>query len=329
MADDIAKKDPILQKALEVKDRIAPQFMANPNVTGVGVGYRIVNGQRTREVCIRVYVSKKRPRHELRAEEVLPDSMEGIPVDVIEATFEIQQGEPPVSEHQRRHNPLVGGISIGNFILGGSGTLGVSVFDNVRREDMILSNWHVMCGRFDCAVGEAIIQPGTGGDDTGGAGDVVARLHRFALTDQVDGAIARLTGDRFLLKDVLGLGAVSEVGSPALGMRVRKAGRTTGVTVGTIADESADISVGGYPDGTRTFHNQIVIEDDEVSRRGDSGSVWIDDSNRVIGLHFAGSTDGTRADANPIAAVLAALNINLRIGITMHDFVAITANVLF
>ena len=51
-------------------------------------------------------------------------------------------------------------------------------------------------------------------------------------------------------------------------------------------------------------------------------------SNRVVGLNFAGDDDGKQAIANPIGAVLEALNINLRVGITMHGFVAITTNLL-
>jgi hypothetical protein len=102
------------------------------------------------------------------------------------------------------------------------------------------------------------------------------------------------------------------------------------VTVGTIGDVSADVDV-DYSSlglGVRTFRNQIVIEDgDQVSRRGDSGSIWIDNSNRIIGLNFAGS--GTRGIANPISAVLQTLNIHLSVGVTMQDFIAITSNVLF
>jgi len=282
-------------------------------------------------ISIRVYVAKKLPKQDLRPEELLPENVEGIPVDVIEATFQIHQdgSDLPISEHQRRRNLLVGGISIGNLLLGGSGTLGASVFDNNSGQHMVLSNWHVLCGRFDCSVGEPIIQPGQGGGDSGGPGDMVARLHRFALTDEVDAAIARLTGHRFLLRQVLGIGAVWKVGTPGLGMPVRKSGRTTGVTVGTITDESADVDVGGYPDGTRTFHNQILIEDgNQISRKGDSGSVWIDDSNRVVGLNFAGSLSGDLGIANPISAVLQALNINLRVGVTMQDFIAVTSSIL-
>jgi hypothetical protein len=299
--------------------------MTRPNVTGVGVGYKVVGGRLTDVISIRVYVAKKLPKEALRPEELLPESLQGIPVDVIEATFHIHLGE----DNRTRHNPLVGGISIGNLTLGGSGTLTVSVFDNVTKEDMILSNWHVLCGRFNCAVGESIIQPGQGGGDTGTSGDIVARLYRTALTDQVDAAIARLTGDRFLLKEILGFGSVTDLGIPQLGMQVRKSGRTTGLTTGKIVDISATVGINGYPDGAHTFHNQIQISDgNQVSRPGDSGSLWIDDSNRAIALNFAGSVDGTLGTANPFSAVLQALNIDLAIGITQQDFIAATDDIL-
>lgn len=139
-------QDAILRRALEVKEKFVVRLKAYPNVTGVGVGYKVFKGCRTDEICLRVYVKKKFPRQELRPEEVLPEEVlpervEGIPVDVIEATFRILLAlpAPPREAHRRRHNPLVGGISIGNSALGGSGTLGVSVFDNESGEDMMFS----------------------------------------------------------------------------------------------------------------------------------------------------------------------------------------------
>jgi len=327
MYDENEKHEPEVKKAHEMKEKNASLLMGKANVTGVGVGYKIKNGKKTKQISIRVYVSKKLPKEKLSPGDLLPKKIGNIPVDVIEADFEIHQDPSIPSNHRLRFNPLLGGISIGNLSLGGSGTLGVSVFDNTLGEDMMLSNWHVLCGRFTCATGETIIQPGSGGGDTGGAGDVVGTLYRSALTNQVDAAIARLTGDRFLLKELFGWGSVSSVAAPRLGMRVRKSGRTTGITSGVITDESADISIRGYPDGTRSFRNQVIIENgSQVSRPGDSGSIWIDDSNNAVGLNFAGS--GDMGVANPMPAVLAALNINFRFGITMHDFVAITANTL-
>ncbi len=318
------KNEPALAKAYAVKKEFEPELRSKANVTGVGVGYKVKNGKITDQVSVRVYVSKKLSKESLDPGDLIPNVINDVPVDVIEADFVIHQDPSVPANHRLRFNPLLGGISVGNFI---TGTLGVSVFDNALGEDMILSNWHVFCGSATCMQGEAIIQPGRHGGDTGGPRDIVARLHRVALTDEVDGAIARLTGDRFLLKQVFGRGTVSQVAAPRLGMRVRKSGRTSGLTSGMITDESADVTVSGYPGGNRSFRNQVIIENgDQLSLAGDSGSVWIDDSNSAVGLNFAGSA--SRALANPMPAVLATLQINFKRGITMQDFVAITYNTI-
>jgi hypothetical protein len=315
-----------LRRAREVKETSRERLRAYPNVTGVGVGYKEVSGERTDRVAIRVYVARKVPRDQLADQDILPDQIDDVPIDVIEARFEAHASTLLDDDHRSRRNPLLGGISIGNVLLGGSGTLGGSLFDNRTQQDMILSNWHVLCGRADCASGEPIIQPGTGGGDTGQATDVVGRLLRSALTDEVDAAIARLSGDRFLLRELLGVGPFSGVADPVLGLSVTKSGRTTGVTTAVVTDVSADADVNGYPGGSRSFRNQVVIEDSSPSEPGDSGSLWLDQSAHVVALNFAGSPG--RAIANRIIAVLETLDINVDRGITMQSFVAATNTLL-
>ena len=217
---------------------------------------------------------------------------------------------------------MVGGISVGNVVIGGSGTIGFSVFDNITREGMILSNWHVLCGRLTCALGESIIQPGQGSPDTGQPTDEVAKLYRAVLTDRVDAALGRLTGSRFLSQNILGRDTIFKIGTPLLGMTVRKSGRSSGVTHATITDISADIDI-LYDKVVRHFLEQVVIEGTDASLPGDSGSIWGNDQGEAIGLNFAGINNGTIAFANPFQQVAAALNINLNDGITMQDFVAI------
>ena len=315
-----------VERAKSAKDRVAATLRRYPNVAGLGVGYKIVGGQRTPTVCIRVYVRKKVPEAKLSPSEVIPPEIDGVPTDVIEDTFRIHQA-PPIGEHRRRRALLTGGISVGNGILGGSGTLGTTVFDARTGEQLLLSNWHVLCGRNDCAVGEPIIQPGTGGDDEGRAVDVVARLARFSLTDVVDAAVARLTGHRMLFEEILGLGKATGAAVAVLGERARKSGRTTGVTPGEVADVDADFDV-DYSDlglGTLHFERQIVIEGDAVSLPGDSGSVWVNERNEVIGLNFAGGSSGDRADANPIADVIADLGIQVLPGVP--DYVVLSGPV--
>jgi hypothetical protein len=322
-ADDEAT----VKGARRAREKFAEALKSRANVTGLGVGYKVVAGRRTGQVAVRVYVSRKLPPAQLSPHDLVPPLLDGVPTDVIEAHFKTQQGPPPISEHRRRRSPLMGGISVGNLRLGGSGTLGVSVYDDVSREDMILSNWHVLCGRDQCAVGEVVIQPGTGDADVGGPSDGVGTLWRAVLSDRVDAALARLNGRRFLLRDVLGIGLVTELGTPRLGLRVRKSGRTTGVTTGFITDDDAEVDVTGYPGGTRTFRHQIIIEDGLLSAPGDSGSVWVDDADRAVALLFAGSD--VLAAANPLRRVFLELKCNLASGVAQQDFIAITHSTLF
>jgi hypothetical protein len=317
LAEKMAEKDPVLLKAREVKNKSFPRLMTYPNVTGVGVGYKMVKGQRTEEICLRVYVSRKVPKSELQPAEILPEKVEGLPVDVIEADFKILPSGTSSDDPGARHDPLLGGISVGTLDRDHTGTLGGWAVDNLSGELLLLSNWHVLCGSLACTVGERIVQPGPA--DGGGSSDLVARLHRWALTSEVDAAVARLTGARPLLQEVLGLGPVSDVREPLLGLRVHKSGQTSGVTTGFIVDESATIGVGDYPGGTQTFHDQFIVQGEgEIAKHGDSGSIFIDDLNWLVGLLFAGSPHF--AVANPMLAVLDALNIS--IGLSVIDLIS-------
>jgi hypothetical protein len=309
-----------LARAQAAKSRFADELRAYPNVVGVGVGRKEVDGRHTETLSVRVYVSRKLPESELEASQVIPKEVADVPTDVIEDTFRIHV-VLPVSEHQRWRAILNPGISIGNAVLGGSGTLGACVFDAHTGAQLLLSNWHVICGRTNCAAGEAIIQPGTGGDDTGTANDVVARLERTVLTDVVDAGVAAITGHRMLFEEVLGLQAVRGTAAATLGETASKSGRTTGVTSATVTDVDADLDI-DYSElgmGTRHFHGQLVLEGDDASRSGDSGSGWLNDRNELIGLNFAGSDSGGRAIANPIGAVVAALDIIVGRGVPLHD----------
>ena len=302
--------DAAIKLVIDAKRRHRSRLLRYPNVTGIGVAEQETEGARTGTFCLRVYVSRKIALAELAPRDVLPREINGVAVDVVEDEFSIHK-----ATSKERHTTLLGGISVGNPALGGAGTLGSTAYDRGSGQQLLLSNWHVICGRDNCLAGEPIIQPGE--FDGGRPGDVVARLHRWALTDEVDAAVALITGHRFLGDRLLNLGRLRGIGTAALGQTTRKSGRTTGVTAGTIDDIDADLSVGDYPDGTRTFHHQIVIIGPGVSAKGDSGSVWMDIQNQAIGLNFAGSAN--RAIANPIHTVLDALHIDLGPGPALHE----------
>lgn len=87
---------------------------------------------------------------------------------------------------------------------------------------------------------------------------------------------------------------------------MKKCGRTSRATSGTIRSVNATARVSGYPTGTRVFTNQIQTT--FMLRPGDSGSVLINSSNnKVVGLGFAGSS--SRSFHNHIRKIrLATLN---------------------
>ncbi len=122
----------------------------------------------------------------------------------------------------------------------------------------------------------------------------------------VDAAVAKPVNDDIIEDAILKIGAVSGTVDAAVGMKVRKSGRTTGYTEGVINTLDATIEV-GYGSNVAVFEQQILTND--MSDPGDSGSLIVSEDNRAVGLLFAGSSSVTVI--NPIAAVLSALNIKI------------------
>jgi hypothetical protein len=71
-------------RAMEVKARYEVALLKKANVVGVGVGFREVGGELTYEVALVVSVTRKLPATQLSPQDVIPDRIEGIPVDVRE-----------------------------------------------------------------------------------------------------------------------------------------------------------------------------------------------------------------------------------------------------
>ena len=108
MYNNSEKNGAVLKKAHDVKKKNKSRLMNKANVNGVGVGYKIKNGKRTKQVSIRVYVSKKVSKEKLAPRDLLPKIIENIPVDVIEAKFEVDQDPSIPGNHRLRFNPLLG-----------------------------------------------------------------------------------------------------------------------------------------------------------------------------------------------------------------------------
>ncbi len=129
------------------------------------------------------------------------------------------------------------------------------------------------------------------------------------VDNSYDAALARLNDPSMFSDKIQNIGKVDGTLPPTLGMRVRKMGRTSGLTFGTITLLNATVNVGYTTSrGHRTarFTGQVITE--AMSQGGDSGALIVDATqNKAVGLLFAGSPLATIF--TPIDVVLAGLNV--------------------
>lgn len=180
------------------------------NVTGVDIGYRYKDGQRTDELAIRVHVKEKLPETALEAAQVFPKEIDEVPVDVIQAVYSLSKETmlEPVSGRKSRVDLLQPGVSISHPRVT-AGTFGLLVYDRRTGQPCILSNWHVLAGSSEAQPGDPIIQPGQA-DGGRTSRDTIARLERMLLGQDGDAAIALLNGRRTFRREQWETGEVIE-----------------------------------------------------------------------------------------------------------------------
>ncbi|WP_329493427.1 hypothetical protein OG267_04400 [Kitasatospora herbaricolor] len=131
-----------------------PDYLQDPNISSVGVGYRTNGTPEAQEIALQFTVDKKVGPEDLEAlgttavpESVTVDGVE-VPTQVIERTFApdfrvVAETESPV--RKQRLDPVVPGASVGNTRQA-TGTIGLLVFDRADGTPYVLSNWHVLHG---------------------------------------------------------------------------------------------------------------------------------------------------------------------------------------
>jgi len=184
----------------------------------------------------------------------------------------------------------------------------------------ILSNNHVLADVNKAKRGDLIVQPGLA--DVACVktpSEAVANFTRAVKlnfgggTNTVDAAIAEvISGD--VSANIMNIGAIgSTMVAPSPGLPVQKQGTTTCLKTGTISSVGAQVQV-KYGNGkVAKFVNQILINVQDFSGPGDSGSLIVtqDACPQAVGLLFAGSADQSSTIANPISSVLSKLHVSM------------------
>jgi hypothetical protein len=323
-----------------------PELFRKENVVATGVGYKSVEGKKTDELSIICSVATKMSKQSLSNKDLIPSTIQGMPVDV-EATGVIHAQQDPTGKFR----PAPGGVSVGHYRIT-AGTLGCWVKKNNLYH--ILSNNHVLANSNDASSGDSILQPGPY-DGGSNPGDQIATLSEFIpiefeggggggspcpiangvasvlnglaaavgsstrltpsrvdarrqqATNLVDAAIAEPLNQNDVRNEILNIGVVTETAEATLGMSVKKMGRTTSFTTGTILQVDVTSSVSYGTGKTAVFVDQLMAG--AMSQGGDSGSAVVSADNKLVGLLFAGSTSTTII--NRIQNVFSALNITL------------------
>jgi len=251
---------------------------------------------------IRIYVEKEKDLLKLPSEisiQGVSKPIEGIVIGRVE-----------IQPNTGKYRPAPGGVSIGHKDIS-AGTLGCVVWDKQTMQRVILSNNHVLAHSNLAGIGDEILQPGP--YDGGSLGDKIALLSRFIEikkppeTNLVDAAIAVPINDNLVSDEILRIGEVKGIAGAREGLSVKKTGRTTDFTTGTISDIHATIKVHGYPFGYALFEDQIIAT--RMSAPGDSGSAVLSMDDKIVGLLFAGSKITTVI--NKIQNVFSLLDLDL------------------
>ena len=141
-----------LNKTREALKAMREELLGRANVVATGVGYKITKGEKTPTLSVICSVAQKVKVSDLSPKDRVPETMDGIPTDVI------QTGKfRAFAVRTDRVRPAPGGVSIGHRDIT-AGTLGCLVKKNGVLH--ILSNNHVLANSNDASVGDAILQPG-------------------------------------------------------------------------------------------------------------------------------------------------------------------------
>lgn len=314
------------------------------NLVGVGQGHKYTRGTNTGEKALVILVKKKHPKSELSRSQVIPGILEDVPTDIIEVgdikllTARRELCRPAQPGMSLGHYK----ISAGTF--GAVVKDKISGEPLILSNNHVLANiTDGHDGRAN--IGDPITQPGIydGGkvtDCTIGHLRRFVPLHHEVITphckiaklfesvlnkcirafrpeyqvqvlrdsekqNQTDCAVAAPINPESIRAEILEFGVVNGSRKPELGMRVKKSGRTTGITYGQIVATNITFKVSMSNQAYGLFTDQILAT--PMSMPGDSGSLILTDDNYAVGLLFAGSEQATMF--NNIEIVLEKLNV--------------------
>jgi len=265
------------------------QYRNNHNVFLIDIGNKHENYVRKEELCVRIH-----------ADSVITINPEYSDFQLIYYPNFGEKRSVVSKELARtqRANLVLPGISLGTSV---TGTLGLICYDKLNGlNKCLLTAAHVIPGE----IGSPVTQPGGGLDRGRIRNDTIGNILRFDPGG--DAAIASFNKWRNEpdLKQFGTKNTIKNLGKVQIGDILTKSGRTSGVTKALVD------GIGVY--FLRTSYSVKVIKGfklvplngqnskiEEISDKGDSGSIWFDPSkNAGIGLLIAGANSTKKYHLN-------------------------------
>ena len=329
-------------EALAIKTRVAPQLLALPGVTAVGLGSKETGGQPTGELALKVFVTVKRPAGEVAAAELIPAEIDGLRTDVIQSGRRHLVADPAgavISEHrdETRSRPLTGGRRIRREDSNGAGTMGCFLVDPAHPGTAYgLTNFHVVAAPdvpAPAAGTSAVGQPTGKSSVTGCCNDLFGKYAGGEMADDgKDEAAIKLDPGTQWLAEIADVGIVT--GSHEITLaeatpqtyKVRKRGSRTLLTGGVVtavntSDGHSDNDIVIKPNPNPAAGTRTVF----FAYEGDSGSALVNDAGEVAGLVYSRDDSGN-GYAYAIDHVLERLDTTL--SVTLNVAVAVQAGVV-
>ena len=315
-----------MDRYFDVLKKHRNRILGQENVIGVGVGHKEIGDIRTKQLSIVVLVAKKLPLKELKHRQVVSRKIEGVDTDIIEVgrvkmlglrTNQLRPAAPGSSiAHYRVTAGTLGAVvydrktgeqlilSNNHILANGSNgydgrcALGDPILqpatnDGGKEADRIAGllryipinqgseKQQVSCfytNGFSALANILMnmIKPGY----------EMQVLKKRNRVNDVDCALAQPDCPQLISEDIIDFGRVQGVAEATTGIFVKKSGRTTGVTSGTINIINTTLKV--------EMNNKLVLFSDQIisnlkSEGGDSGSLVLTSDNLAVGLLFAGS----------------------------------------
>ncbi|GAB4468922.1 MAG: hypothetical protein Kow00124_03630 [Anaerolineae bacterium] len=326
------------------RKQVVGDFMKRQNVVACGIGLKVVNGETVDEPCLAVSVTRKKPLADLPEGHAIPAAVGDVPTDVIETGEIVAHGldrrlairpvRPGMSIGHRDGTAGTAGCVVrrGDQLFMLSANHVMALLGQAAPGDPILQPGPADGGTAANIFAELAAfvpltflddqtPPPDPPDEPQGCAAILYNLVRAfrqpqtaspvpllpSVDNYVDAAVAVPVPGVRLNPSIVDIGG-PPVGivRPALGMKVVKSGRTTGLTHGRVIQMDVTVDV-RFGDRRARFVNQIMTT--SISQPGDSGSLVLDYERRALGLLFSGSE--TVSLCTPIGPVLKALNVDL------------------